>query len=466
MKLRTVALAGAVGLILADSSIVVLALPEIFRQFDTGITEVAWVLIIFNLVLALLAVPGARAARRFGPGRSAAIGLAVFAGGSLVCGLATGLGPLLTGRAVQAAGGAVAITAALELLVLTLGSNRKAIATWVGAGAIGAAVGPGLGGLLTELVSWQSIFLIQVPVAILAGVLLRETIVEETREWKIPGGAGGGSGSAGQTGGAWGAAGRPHLPANIALALVSAAIAAALFLIVLMLIEGWLLTPIEAALVVTVLPLAALAGSRLGARVESERLRAASGAILLAGGLAALGLLPKASVALVIPPQILAGVGLALVLSALTEAALHGRSEASIHGGWTIAARHAGVVVGLLILTPIFTNQLQSQQAEALDAGTAILLDSPISPQGKIELGARLAEEVDVQRDRVPDLEPAFEPFPIDPVERDGYEAVLAGLEDQLKRAATHAFSSSFLLAALFALFALLPISLTRRLDL
>ena len=115
------ALAGAVGLVLADSSIVVLALPEIFRQFDTSIAGVSWVLIVFNLVLALLAVPAARLARHYGPGRSAAVGLAVFAGGSLVCGLATGLGPLLTGRAVQAAGGAVAVVGALELLVASLG---------------------------------------------------------------------------------------------------------------------------------------------------------------------------------------------------------------------------------------------------------------------------------------------------------------------------------------------------------
>lgn len=186
MNLRTAALAGAVGLVLADSSIVVLALPEIFRQFDTTISGVSWVLIIFNLVLALLAVPAAHLARRFGPGRSAAVGLAVFAGGSLVCGLATGLGPLLTGRAVQAAGGAVAVVGALELMVSTFGDDRRAIATWVGAGAIGAAIGPGLGGLLTELVSWQSIFLVQVPVAIVAGVPLRDIVIQETREWKIP----------------------------------------------------------------------------------------------------------------------------------------------------------------------------------------------------------------------------------------------------------------------------------------
>lgn len=453
MRLRTIALAGAVGLILADSSIVVLALPEIFREFDTTISGVAWVLIVFNLVLALLAVPGARLARRYGPGRSAAVGLAVFAGGSLVCGLSTGLGPLLTGRGVQAAGGAVAVTAALELLGTTLGSDRKAVATWVGAGAVGAAIGPGLGGLLTELVSWQSIFLIQVPIAIIAGVPLREIIIEETREWKIP-----------QIPKA--VSDRPHLPANIALGLVSAAIAATLFLIVLLLIEGWLLSPIEAAAVVTVLPISALFGSRIGTSIESVRLRASSGAILLGGGLAALGLLPKAEIIWVIPPQILAGIGLSLVLSALTEAALSGRSAAAVHGGWTIAARHAGVVIGLLILTPIFTHQLETQRADALDAGTAIVLGAPIDPTDKIELGARIAEVIESQGERVPDVGPAFEPLPTDPVERSAYEDVRSGLEDQLDRAATHAFSSSFLLSALFALLALIPIGMTRRLDL
>ncbi len=454
MKLRTAALAGAVGLVLADSSIVVLALPEIFRQFDTTIAGVSWVLIIFNLVLALLAVPAAHLARRFGPGRSAAVGLAVFAGGSLVCGLATGLGPLLVGRAVQAAGGAVAVVAALELMVSTFGDDRRATLTWVGAGAIGAAVGPGLGGLLTELVSWQSIFLVQVPVAILAGVPLREIVIQETREWKVPQPVKAIAGN------------RPHLPANLALALVSAAIAATLFLIVLMLIEGWLLTPIEAALVVTVLPLAALVGKRIGDSIESERIRAAAGAILLAGGLAALGLLPKAEVWLVIPPQIPAGIGLSLVLSALTEAALHGRSAAAVHGGWTISARHAGVVIGLLILTPIFTHQLDQQREAALDAGTAIVLDSPIDPSDKIDLGEKLAAEVDAQGDRVPDLSPAFEPMPTDPEERDQYEAILAGIDGQLKKAATRAFSLSFLISALFGLLALIPIGMTRRLDL
>lgn len=437
----------------------VLALPEVFRQFDSTIFGVAWVLISFNLVLALLAVPGARLARRFGPGRSAAIGLAVFAGGCLVCALATGLGPLISGRVVQGAGGAVVVTAALELMVDGFGDERRAVGAWVAAGAVGAAVGPAAGGLLTELVSWQSIFLVQVPVAVIAGVPLIETVAAETREWRIPD-------RADLSFAAGGGQKRPHLPANIALALVSAATAAALFLIVLLLIEGWRLTPIAAALTVTVLPVAALAGTRVGGRIESVRLRAGSGAILLAGGLAALGLLPDANVIWVIAPQILAGAGLSLVLSALTEAALSGRSSAAIHGGWTIAARHIGVVVGLLVLTPVFTHQLDVQRDRALDAGTAVLLDSEIPATGKIELGSRLAEQVDRESDRVPDVAPAFDPMPVDPVERQDWEAVLVAIEDQLDRAATHAFSLPFLISALFGLLALVPIGMTRRLDL
>ena len=71
---RVAALALAVGVVLADSSIVVLALPEIYRELNTSISGVTWVLISFNLVIALAAVPAALVARRVGPGRTAAVG--------------------------------------------------------------------------------------------------------------------------------------------------------------------------------------------------------------------------------------------------------------------------------------------------------------------------------------------------------------------------------------------------------
>jgi MFS family permease len=449
---RVAALALAVGVVLADSSIVVLALPEIYRELDTSVAGVTWVLISFNLVMALAAVPAALLARRVGPGRAASVGLAVFAGAGLACGLADELSTLIAARCVQALGGALAVTAALELLPATVGSERRAATIWASAGATGAALGPAVGGFLTELVSWQSIFLIQVPIALAAAVPILAVAKHEAATGII-------ETEVRETG-------RPHLWANLALAMVSAAIAAALFLLVLLLIEGWRLTPIEAALVVTVMPLAAILSSRLTDHVPDERARAAAGAILVSGGLAGLAFLPKATIALTIPPQILVGIGLALVLSALTETALGGRAPQAIHGGWTISSRHAGVVIGLLVLTPIFTAEINQQRHDAIDAGTAVILDSSVNPLLKLDLAEKVSQQLETEKGKVPTIEPAFEPKPADPVERAEVEQLQGELQDQLDRGATHAFSTSFLLAALLGLIALLPIGLSRRVDL
>jgi MFS family permease len=449
---RLAALAIAVGLVLADSSIVVLALPQIYRELDTTVAGVTWVLVSFNLAMALAAVPAAHLARRAGPGRVAAVGLAAFAGAGVACGLSTQLGTLVAARAVQALGGAAAVTAALELLPATTGSERRATAVWAAAGATGAALGPAVGGLLTELVSWQSIFLFQAPAALAAAVPILAVARREA--------------ATGVVSGELRTAGRPHLLANLALAMISAAIAAALFLLVLLLIEGWRLSPIGAAIVVSATPLAALAGARLGERVPSARARAAAGAILVAGGLGGLALLPKALIVLTLPPQAMVGIGLALVLSALTETALAGRAPQAIHGGWTTSARHAGVVVGLLALTPIFTADIAQQRHDAIDAGTAVILDSRVPPLTKIDLAQRIESRLEEERGRVPTIGPAFEPLPEDPEEREEVVQLREELQDQLDRGATHAFSASFGLAALLGLLALAPIGLARRVEL
>jgi len=438
---RVAALALAVGLVLADSSIVVLALPEIYRELDTSVSGVSWVLVSFNLVMALAAVPAAHLARRVGPGRTAAVGLAVFAGAGLACAASTQLSTLLAARCVQALGGAAAVTAVLELLPATVGSERRAAALWATAGA--------LGGLLTELVSWQSIFLLQVPLALAAAVPILAVARHEAATGII-------STELRRTG-------RPHVLANLALAMVSAAIAAALFLLVLLLIEGWRLSPIVAAIVVSAMPACALLGARLGETVPSARARAAAGTILVSGGLGGLALLPKATVALTLPPQALVGVGLALVLSALTETALGGRSPQAIHGGWTISSRHAGVVIGILAVTPIFTHDIAQQRSDAIDAGTAVVLDSRVSPLTKLDLAGRIESRLNEEKGKVPTIGPAFEPLPEDEGERAAVVQLREELQDQLNRGATHAFSPSFGIAALIGLLALAPIGLARK---
>jgi hypothetical protein len=323
---------------------------------------------------------------------------------------------------------------------------------WAAAGATGAALGPAVGGLLTELVSWQSIFLFQAPVAIAAGVPILAVARHEA--------------ATGIVAAELRSTGRPHLLANLALAMTSAAIAAALFLLVLLLIEGWRLTPIGAAVVVSAMPLAALLGTRVGPAAGSARARAAAGAILVSGGLGGLALLPKAEVALTLPPQLLVGVGLSLVLAALTETALAGRAPQAIHGGWTISARHAGVAVGLVALTPLFTADIAEQRRDAIASGTAVVLDSRVSPLLKLELSQRIDDRLEGERGRVPTLGSAFEPLPEDPEDRVEVLQLRSELQDQLDRGATHAFSPSFGLGALLGLLALVPIGLARRVEL
>jgi hypothetical protein len=254
-------------------------------------------------------------------------------------------------------------------------------------------------------------------------------------------------------------AGRPHLAANLALLIVSAALVASSFLLVILLINGWRLEPLEAGLVVTVLPLAAIAAARLGRRITPLWARAGSGAILIAGGSAALGWLPHAGAAWTIAPQLAIGAGLGLALSALTERALAGRSAQAVHGGWTIAARHAGIVLGLLLLTPLFTADLDRNEDDALAAGTAVVLDSEISPLDKVGVARDILVAVDhaQQEVRVPDVTEVIDE------DDEAHRELASELQQQLNRAVTNAFSRSFLVAAGLGLLALVPILLRRR---
>ena len=317
---RVGALALAVGLVLADSSVVVLALPQIYRELDTSVAGVTWVLVSFNLVMALVAVPAALVARRVGPGWAAAFGLAVFAGAGLACGLSDNLTTLIAARCLQA--------------VRRRRGHRGAGAA-AGHGRLGGAGdrdlgerpgdrrGPRPGGRRHPHPA--DLLAVDLPAAGARPWSRRCRSSPSPATRRRPG----------SSSRSCAAPAAPTSGRTLALVMV-AAIAAALFLLVLLLIEGWRLSPIGAAIVVTAMPLAALLGTRLSRFAPDARARAAAGAILVAGGLAGLGLLPRAEVALTLPPQILVGIGLSLVLSALTETALSGRARQAIHGGWTI----------------------------------------------------------------------------------------------------------------------------------
>ena len=440
-RARSTLLGLAVALALADSSVVTLALPDVIRRYDVSITDVAWVLTSYNLALAAVAVPSARLARRWPRGLCAA-GLLVFAGASLACGLATSFGMLLGARCVQALGAAMVIATALILLAEVESSKQRAARVWARAGILGAALGPAVGGVLTQALGWESIFLLQAPVALLPLAAL--PLLPAPRLEPVP-------------------AGRPHLSANVALLLGSAALSAALFLLVILLVNGWALDPAAAGTIVTVLPLAAIAVGALAPRIGAGITRATAGLVLIAGGLAALGLLPHAGWAWTVAPQVLVGAGLGLAVPALTESALAGRSSQAVHGGWTIASRHAGVVLGLLVLTPLFTVSLERNQRDAMRAGAGIVLDSEIAPLEKIEVARDVLRAIDEADGRLPDVRAAL----AGESERDSAEVrvVAAQLQEQLERAVTSAFGPPFLLGAGFALAALAVVGLTRNVE-
>jgi len=432
----------AVAVVVGDSGVVTLALPEILRDFGASVWGVAWVLISFNLTLALVAVPAARVSVRGHPAAATAGGVIGFAAATTVCAVAPSLGVLIAARTAQAVGGALVIVGSLELLVEATGAERAGARRWATAGVAGAALGPVIGGLLTSAFSWRAIFVAQIPAVLPAlpvAIALRGRVAQRRPTLDT-------------------SPDRPHLLANLALALLSAALTAALFLLVLLLVDGWDHSPAVAAVTVTAMPVAALAagpvfrGMRAGTRSE-----AVAGSVLIAGGLTGLALLPGAELAWTLAPQVLIGLGLGLAVDSLTAAALRDRIPRALHGGWTIAARHAGVVVGLAILTPIFTADLHHAQTPAEEAIASLVLDAPLPASTKLDLADQLGRRLSAERGRVPDLRPAFKTLRLPATQAPAAAALERALEDQLTRAATRAFRTAFLVAAGLALLALGP---------
>ena len=148
LVLRLAALVAAVAIAFADSAIVVLALPDLLRQYDVSITSVAWVVTAYNVAVALAAL-GLGLGRRFDPTRLALVGGVVFVASSLVCAVAPSVWLLIVFRACQGVAAAALLVGSLPVM-RSLAPSRGA-ALWAGAGVFGAALGPALGGALTEL---------------------------------------------------------------------------------------------------------------------------------------------------------------------------------------------------------------------------------------------------------------------------------------------------------------------------
>src|SRR5215213_11823368 len=170
----------AVFMAFLDVTIVNVAFPSIAADFPgTSLADLSWVLNAYNIVFAAMLVPAGRLADRVGQRRLFFGGLWLFLLGSVLCGFAPGVGFLIGARVVQAVGAAALIPTSLALVLPEFPPERRAVATsvWAAAGAVAAATGPSLGGVLVDAGSWRWAFFVNVVVAL--GVLpARKLLVE------------------------------------------------------------------------------------------------------------------------------------------------------------------------------------------------------------------------------------------------------------------------------------------------
>jgi EmrB/QacA subfamily drug resistance transporter len=177
------AVAFGLFMIMLDNTVVFVALSAIQTDLHISTSELEWVVNGYALTFAVLMLTGGKLADLFGRRRIFIVGLAIFTASSLACGLATGASMLIGARVIQGVGSALMNPATLSIITATFPPRQRgmAIGIWVGVSAMALAIGPLVGGVLTEQINWSWIFFINVPVGIL-GIVVARLVIDESRD--------------------------------------------------------------------------------------------------------------------------------------------------------------------------------------------------------------------------------------------------------------------------------------------
>ncbi len=431
--------AAVFGLFMAilDASIVNIAIPAIQRDFSTDIDTVTWVMNSYNLVFAVLLIPAGRMADRLGRKRLFMVGIAGFALSSLGAGLSNQIETLIAWRAVQAVGAAIMVPVSLAIVTLAFPPHQRGLAlgVWGGMAGVAGAVGPTLGGILTEYAGWEWVFLLNVPVGAVALPAVLATVPESrdpeaARSLDLPGTAAisvslfsltlalirgeevGWSSAfiAGMfaTSAVFGVlfvlveANVPHpivdlrilrdkafSAANVTILMFGLGFFGALFLVVqyLTVVEGYstlesafALTPFPACLLVTG-PVAGRLTDKIGPRgVAMAGVLVFGTALLMLSRLD--GDVPYPHIAWRL---VIAGLGAGLTFAPLTTAAMGSVAggRAGVGAGVFNTARQVGFTVGLAILVAVFVGALPSRLAEAQADAVTLIEQSNLPEQAK-----------------------------------------------------------------------------------
>jgi EmrB/QacA subfamily drug resistance transporter len=176
----------ALSMILIDQTVVSVALPSIQRDLDTSQTALQWVVNAYLLAIAAFVAVGGRVADILGTDRIFKLGAGVFVAASAACGLADSEATLLVARAVEGLGAALMIpaTGAIVINAFEPRERGRAMGVYAGVSMVFLALGPLLGGILTQDVSWRAVFWINVPIGVVMLVLAHLTVPRAPR---VPG---------------------------------------------------------------------------------------------------------------------------------------------------------------------------------------------------------------------------------------------------------------------------------------
>jgi EmrB/QacA subfamily drug resistance transporter len=180
------AVAFGLFMIMLDNTVVNVAMPSIGRDFNippSQFSTLEWVVNGYALTFAVLMLTGGKLADLLGRRRIFIAGLSIFTLASLACGLATSAHFLIGARVIQGVGAALMNPATLSIITATFPPRQRgmAIGIWAGVSAMALAIGPLVGGLITEQVSWSWVFFINVPVGIL-GIVVARLVINESRD--------------------------------------------------------------------------------------------------------------------------------------------------------------------------------------------------------------------------------------------------------------------------------------------
>ncbi len=399
----------ALFMIMLDNTVVNVALPSIQRDLHATLSSLEWTVNAYTLTFAVLLVTGGRLGDIFGRRRMFLFGVVVFGAASAAIGLAPSDKLLVAFRAVQGIGSAFMMPGTLSIITQTFPPRQRgmAIGTWAGVSALALAIGPVVGGFLTQDVSWRAIFFINPPIALAAVAVTlfatRESRDESvTRKVDLPGVAAITLGLTalvlalveGNTW-HWGSArvvglllfafvalvafvlierrseapmvnfrffaSRTFLGANMVGFIVSFAMLAQFFFLALYMQNILHFSPLQAGLrflpsTVVIIIMGPLAG-RLADRVGSRPLMTLGLLLVSAALFFQSGLDVHTSYTWLLPGFVLMGIGIGLVMSPMSTAAMNAvdRTKAGVASGTLSMSRMVGGTFGVAVMGALIT---------------------------------------------------------------------------------------------------------------